>query len=144
MKIFTLAHADYEEYSPFFFKAPEGSTEEDFKKLCNELIEPSIDLLIKNKGIFNQSNYTGKGAYVGWREIVESICYLLLEHGYEQIKFYEITMFGPSIIGNSFSDEEIPYEEYCDLEKSPNSFALSKSAYLKVAKYNQTVRKIYE
>jgi hypothetical protein len=41
MTIFTIAHTDYETYCPHHLIAPEGTTPEQFTKLCDDLIEPA-------------------------------------------------------------------------------------------------------
>jgi hypothetical protein len=142
MTIFTLAHTDYEEYSPHHFKAPEGATEADFDKLCNDLIEPAVNLLIKKKGHLDWSDEDIEkcgATWIGWDHIVNAIGKLLPEHGYEPIRFYEVFMWGGGIIGGSLERE--PYEEAYHEDRQPHEHQLTKEVYDRIADFNQELAK---
>lgn len=147
MTIFTLAHTDYEEYSPHHFVAPDGATEEQFTELCNNLIDPAVDELIKRGGwspIVPDEQLADRDiTWIGWREIVEIIAQKLLpEHGYQPVKFHEVSMWGGGIIGGSFNP--ISYEDAYNPENAPNEHLMPKATYEKIVAHNQAVQKRLE
>jgi hypothetical protein len=123
--------------------APEGTTPEQFTKLCDDLIEPAVDELIRRNGraIYPPDEELDDfKTWIGWDGIVETIAKKLLpQHGYQIVRFHEVTMWGGGIIGGSFNP--VPYEEAYSEEHAPNEHSMSKTAYDKVKDFNQLVRK---
>ncbi len=93
MKTFILSHSYYDEYRPHYFLGPDDISQEDFKNLCDSLLDQAAHksvILSRNKEHCHR---------VGWEEIIENLIPLLENCGYQLYKPEEINFFG-SIIEN--------------------------------------------
>ncbi len=98
--IFDLVYSDYDWQEHYFFEAPEGSTLEDFEKLCNQLMPKA-----GYRAALKKSS-PKKGGWICWSDVVESLISLLEEQGYQRIFIDSYYMDGGSIIGINDDDAE--------------------------------------
>lgn len=85
-KVFILAYTDYETYVPFLLYGPENVTEEEFKALCDSLLEEAGYNSLKEE------------SWIGWNNVVESLIPLLEKQGYRRFNPPKVSYFGPGII----------------------------------------------
>ena len=111
MNIVCLTWADYECQENYYFDAPEGTTEQDFRKLCDSLLKEAAEEAIRLKG------YTlpgivpledDKPTWVGWMNLVQVLADKILpKHGYQPVKFPAAIYSGSTIIRDkSFDDPD--------------------------------------
>jgi hypothetical protein len=119
--IFLLVYSCYETQDQYFFIGPAGATQEEFAKLCDQLL-PKAGYRVVSK--FSKSDHN---SWICWRDVVESLVSLLEQQGYQRISLdsYELQTKG-TIIG---FHEETPSDEF-----------LGFAAPL-IAKYNQKLQK---
>jgi hypothetical protein len=95
--IFDLVYSDYDWQEHYFFKAPEGSTLEDFKKLCDQLMPKAGYKAALKKSVPKE------GGWICWSDVVESLISLLEEQGYQRVSIDSHQLKGGSIVG--FNDD---------------------------------------
>lgn len=78
--IFSLVYSDYDSEEHYFFRAPDDATEEEFRKLCGQLIPKAGYRAVTKKQLPKDS-----GDYICWSDVVESLVSLLQEQGYQRI-----------------------------------------------------------
>lgn len=79
--ILSLVYSDYDSVEYYFFKSPTNAvTEEEFKKICDQLIPKAGYRAVIRKQLPKEP-----GDYVCWRDVVESLVSLLEEQGYQRI-----------------------------------------------------------
>lgn len=93
--IFALVYSDYDTQDYYFFNGPEGISQEDFEKLCGELIPKA------GYRAALQKLYPKEGGWICWRDVVESLISLLEQQGYQRISLDSYRMAGGNIIGIS-------------------------------------------
>ena len=96
--IFDLVYADYDWQEHYFFSVPEGTTLEDFEKLCNRLIPQA-----GYRAALKKSSPKKEG-WICWSDVVEALISLLEEQGYQRVNIDAYQMEGGHIIG--IHDEE--------------------------------------
>jgi len=90
--IFDLVYSDYDWQEHHFVKAPDGTTLEDFQKLCDSLMPKA-----GYKAILKRSS-PKVGGWVCWSDVVESLVSLLEEQGYQRIILGSYVVNGGVII----------------------------------------------
>ena len=91
--LFDLVYSDYDWSEHYFFEGPEGSTVEDFEKICDSLIpKAGYQAALKKAS-------PKDGGWICWRDVVESLVSLLEEQGYQRVFIDSYEMEGGSIIG---------------------------------------------
>ena len=91
--VFDLVYSDYDWQEHYFFSGPEGTTSEDFKKLCNSLMPKA-----GYKAALKKSSPKSNGR-ICWSDVVEALVSLLEEQGYRRISIDSYTVDGGFIIG---------------------------------------------
>lgn len=84
--VFDLVYSDYDWQEHYFFSAPEGTTLEDFQKLC--------DSLLPQAGYRATLKRTSPkvGGRICWSDVVESLVSLLEEQGYQRVSIDSYTI----------------------------------------------------
>jgi hypothetical protein len=77
--VFDLVYSDYDWQEHYFFSGPEGTTLEDFKKLCDSLLPQA-----GYKATLKRSS-PKSGGRICWSDVVESLVSLLEDQGYQRI-----------------------------------------------------------
>ncbi len=96
--IFDLVYSDYDWQEHYFFSGPEGSTLEDFRKLCDQLIPKA-----GYKATLKRS-YPKAGGWICWGDVVESLIPLLEEQGYQRVSIDSYQVDVGNIIGLNEDD----------------------------------------
>lgn len=96
--VFDVVYADFDWKEHFFLEGPEGTTSEEFKKLCNRLL-PKAGYRAALKSLSPKQ----KG-WIGWRDVVESLVSLLEQRGYQRVSLETVEVSGGNIVG--IDDEE--------------------------------------
>ncbi len=105
--IFQLMHSTYDGSIDFYFEAPEGATEADFKALCDRLMRESAHDAVR--GILKNPMYTygtGSVGWVGYDFLCYEIAARLPEHGYKEVKFPTVVYSHGLIIDEPHDDCE--------------------------------------
>ena len=97
--IFDLVYEDYDFHEHYFFDAPEGTTLEDFEKLCNRLMPQAGYRAAIKKSL------PKKEGWICWSDVVEALVSLLEEQGYQRVDIDAYHMEGGHIIG--VNDDEV-------------------------------------
>lgn len=97
--IFDLVYSDYDWQEHYFFEAPDGSTLEDFEKVCNQLMPKAGYRAALKKSTPKE------GGWICWSDVVESLISLLEEQGYQRVYLESYRMDGGSIVG--FNDDNV-------------------------------------
>lgn len=105
--IFQLMHSTYDCSIDFYFEAPEGATETDFKILCDRLMREAARDAVH--GIMKNPMHTYGTRTAGWIGY-DFLCYeiaaRLLEHGYKEVKFPTVVYSHGLIIDEPHDDCE--------------------------------------
>jgi hypothetical protein len=118
-KLFVLGYSYYEEYVPYFLHGPEDVTQEEFKALCDSLLEEAGYRAVAN----------ADDSWVGWQQVVESLIPLLEQQGYQRFEPVENIYWGPGIID----------------EHDYNELSLLKSSQSKIIEFNKEIHdKLYK
>ena len=96
-KVFILAYADYETYVPHLLYGPENVSQEEFKNLCDSLLEEA-----------GYNTLTNQDSWIGWNDVVESLIPLLEKQGYQRFEPVKVSYFGSSIIDEDDFVESSP------------------------------------
>lgn len=93
--IFDLVYSDYDWTEHYFFSGPDGTSVEDFEKLCNQILPRA-----GYRAAIKKSDPKNDG-WICWSDVVEALVSLLEEQGYQRVYIdsFTITFPGASIIG---------------------------------------------
>jgi len=103
--IFQLTHSTYDCSSHFYFEAPEGATEADFKALCDRLMRESAHDAVRGKRPMRTCG-TGTVGWIGYEFLCYEIAARLSEHGYKQVKFPTVLYSHGLIIDDPREDSD--------------------------------------
>jgi hypothetical protein len=78
--IFSLVYADYDMEEYYFFSGPSDVSQEEFKKLCGQLMPKA-----GYRAVLRKQSPKEAGDWICWRDVVESLVSLLEEQGYQRI-----------------------------------------------------------
>lgn len=85
--IFQLMHSTYDASIDFYFQAPEGATEADFKTLCDRLMRESAHDAVRGIMKHPIHTYGGMIGWIGYDFLCYEIAARLPEYGYKEVKF---------------------------------------------------------
>ncbi len=104
--IFQLMHSTHDGSIDFYFEAPEGATEADFKSLCDRLMRESAHDAVR--GILKNPMHPYGAGSVGWIGY-DFLCYeiaaRLSEHRYKEVKFPTVVYSHGLIIDEPHDDD---------------------------------------
>jgi hypothetical protein len=85
----------------YYFEGPPGLTQEQFKKICDELLPLAADVALKNA--------EKEEDYLGWHKIVEALSDLLPAKGFKRIDLTAAVYDGDPFIDKE-NVEKLPVE----------------------------------
>jgi hypothetical protein len=103
--IFQLTHSTYDASIHFYFEAPEGATEADFKALCDHLMRESAHDAVCGKHLMRTYG-AGTVSWIGYEWLCFAIAARLPEHGYKQVRFPTVVYSHGLIIDEPHEDCE--------------------------------------
>jgi hypothetical protein len=109
MPIFQLEWGSYDCSTEYYFDAPEGTTFEEFKALCDRLIRESAEDAMHEKGrhpLHQKRIEARKGWWLGYEYFVREVSARLPEHGYKEVKFQTAMYKHGDILGEYYGDKE--------------------------------------
>ncbi len=110
-QIFCLEWGTYDCSVEFYLLAPEGTTQEDFKKLCDSLLDVAAYEACLVKGLtwggIPDDFEDREPAQVGWNSIVHVLAVNILpKYGYEVVSLPTVSYNGSTIISDKEYDNE--------------------------------------
>lgn len=110
MPIFQIEWGTYDGSVEYYFDAPEGSTYEQFKSLCDQLIRESAEDALKfqyRDPMHLSSDSQGERRWwLGYDFFVREVVARLPEHGYKQITFPTVKYLHGMILREYEGDTE--------------------------------------
>lgn len=98
--IFRLTWLHYDNEESYFFIGPAKVSQEEFQKICNELVPQAAKLAIETE--LKNKELTG---YIGWNNITECIHLLLNEKGFTAFIPKEASQNGSVIIDHKYQND---------------------------------------
>lgn len=109
-QIMSLRWSDYECDNIFNFLTPEGTTKEEFEKLCNNSLKKAAEIAIAHNGWTSCDDLREtetRMTWVGWNNIVDALAYCILPtHGYEMVELPQVCYTGTSMIRDRDHDDD--------------------------------------
>ena len=90
--IFDLVYSDYDWHEHKFIQAPDGTTVEDFQKLCDSLMPKA-----GYRAALKRSS-PKIGGWICWSDVVEALVSLLEQQGYQRVNLGSYTVNGGVIV----------------------------------------------
>src|SRR5579864_365880 len=78
--IFSLVYSDYDTEEYYFFSGPSSVSQEEFKKLCGQLMPKA-----GYRAVLRRQSPKESGDWICWRDVVESLVSLLEGQGYQRV-----------------------------------------------------------
>jgi hypothetical protein len=95
--LFVLEFATYDDHIIHFLHGPTDISKNEFQYLCDSLLEKASQLALKNN----------LDSFIGWDTIVDSLCVLLSDFGFQKFDAKSARYSGSGIIDRPIDAEKL-------------------------------------